>query len=130
MSRDTLSSDAPGRYGCILAIAVGFGMIGLGVYLLGVGASAMPLKVALLLMGAANAILGFLALRRNRVAWSFALSLNGTLAVVFLFGAPKIRDAASIGLGLAVSPAFVFGLTTVLLGLSGRDYESKRSEVP
>lgn len=126
MGRDILSSDAPGFYGCILAIAAGFGMAGLGVYLIASGASAMPLNVALLLLGSTNAALGYLALRRNRVAWSFALSLNGTLAVVFLFGAPKIRDAASLALGLAVMPAFVYALTTTLLALSGADYEGER----
>ncbi len=87
----------------------------------------MPLKVALMLLGVSNVILGALALYRNRIAWSFALSLNGTLCVVFLFGAPKIRDAAAIGLGLAVAPAFIFGLTTTLLGLSGADYDSRKT---
>jgi hypothetical protein len=117
-----LETDA-GRYGCYLAIATGVGMFGLGIYLLVLGASAMPLKVTLLLLGTANAALGILALGLNRIAWSFALSLNATLGVVFLFGAPKIRDTADIMIGWAIAPAFVFGLVATLLGLSSREYE-------
>lgn len=123
MSRKKLNSSEPAYFGCFLTIVIGVAMALLGAYLLVTGASAMPLKVALLLVGGAHALLGVLALQQNRVAWSFALSVNGTLAVVFLFGAPKVRDAAEINLGLAIAPAFIFGIATMLLALSGRAFE-------
>lgn len=123
MAQTKLSTSSPGYIGCFMAIAVGCAMVLLGGYLLFKGASSMPLKIALVLLGATNALLGLLGLQANRVAWSFALSLNGTLGVVFLFGAPKVRDAADIHLAIAIAPAFLFGITTTLLALSGRDFE-------
>ena len=117
-----LGADSAGRYGCFLVIAIGVAMFALGLGLFFRGSSSAPLRVALMLVGAAEIAVGYLALFRNRVGWSFALSINGTAAAIFLFGAPKVRDAADIDLGAALVPSFVLIVATTLLAASRDEY--------
>ena len=54
--------------------------------------SAMPLRVALVILGVSNIMLGYKAIKGSRVAWAFLTATCGTLAAVCLFGAPTMRD--------------------------------------
>ncbi len=113
-------------------IAAGVGMLA-GVCLLGYGAWSMfqpdappaPFSVAMALAGAAEWLLCFLAVRRSRAAWSFALAVNGVGFVVFLFGAPKVRDGLDTSLLVGVAPALIFLVITVLFGMASREYSDR-----
>jgi hypothetical protein len=84
--------------------------------------SPMPLKFALLAAGVIEAVTCYYTLLRNRVAWSFALALNGTLSLVFLLGAPKVRDAWDISLALGFVPAALFIAIACLLGATSDEF--------
>jgi len=83
----------------------------------------LPLSVALVAVGFGNGLASFHALRRTRLAWAFATSINGTLAFVFLLAAPKLRDLFAWSLGVAGIPAVVLITVTTLLALSAPDLE-------
>lgn len=118
----SLDSGSPGRYGAFLAMGAGFAFFGLGLYLLVGGLASMPFSFAFLVGGFVEVVTGWFTLRRVRAAWAFACSLNGTAAIVFLFGAPKIRDAIDVSIGLALLPAFLLGIITLLCGLTSDDF--------
>lgn len=122
-AREKLPGDSLGHYGSLLTMAIGAGLLVLGLGLLYSGGTTMPLRVALVIGGAAALVLGWYALHRSRVAWAFATAMHGTLFLVFLFGAPKIRDAADISIGLALVPTTLLALAVTLMALSGDDYE-------
>src|SRR5215470_14217451 len=56
------------------------------------------LIATLLITGALMPALAVLSHRRSRPAWAFLVALCGVLAVVGLFGAPKIRGAVDVSL--------------------------------
>jgi hypothetical protein len=119
----TLPSNSPARIGCYLGLIAALGLLGTALHLMTSGSpSAMPLKVALLAAGVIEVVTCYYALLRNRVAWSFALALNGTLSVVFLLGAPKVRDAWDISLAVGFVPAALFVTTACLLGASSDEF--------
>jgi hypothetical protein len=122
-TRTTLDATAPGRIGAYLAALAGVALGLLGGYLLATG-SDLPgaLSVSLVLIGVAQVVCALHAIRRVRVAWSFGLSINGTAFVIFLFGAPKLRDAAEVSIALALVPAVLFAVITTLFALSADDY--------
>jgi hypothetical protein len=117
------SPSATTKAGVVLGGLTGVGFAVLGVYLLATGSDfPAAMSVGLLLVAAIQIVCGVYSLRRVRAAWAFALSLNGTAFVVFLFGAPKLRDAASIPIGAALAPCLVFGLITLLYALSADEF--------
>ena len=93
-----------------------------GSMLFGDGTEPMPLQIAVLVTALLEATLCYLAYRRIRVAWSFAVSLNGTLAVVLFFGATNVRDGLGVSLTFGFMPSLAFALITVLLALGPEDY--------
>ena len=117
-----LGLTTAGGMGAITAMLLGVALV-----LLGVGAATrdhplpMPLVIALFLFGSMLAALGWLSLRRVRVAWAFATSLSGTAAIAFLFGAPKIRNALEVELGIALLPALVAAAACIMLALAAPD---------
>jgi hypothetical protein len=118
-----LPTGAPARFGCYLGLLAAAVLAGYGLYML-FGGSDMPIafQVSLLLGGVLQAILCLTTLRRSRAAWAFALSLNGTLGVVFLFGAPKLRDAFDMSMIAGLVPALTFGVITMLLATATEDF--------
>lgn len=125
--RPPLAPSSIGWWGAALGIALGLGLLGLG--LLGLGASAgfreqplpLPLVIALCVAGAIQAALSWYTIRRVRVAWAFATAIGGTAAVVFLFSAPKIRDALEVSLGMALLPAAIGAAVATLLALAAAE---------
>jgi hypothetical protein len=117
-----LGLTTAGGMGAITAMLLGAGLV-----LLGFGAAMrdhplpMPLIIALFLFGGLLGTLGWLSLRRVRAAWAFATSLSGTAAIAFLFGAPKIRNALKMELGIALLPALVAAAACVMLALAAPD---------
>ena len=84
----------------------------------------IPLAVALLVVGFCNVLTSFSAMRRTRLAWAFSTSINGTLAAVFLFAAPKIRDMTELSLGVAAIPSAFLIVVTTLLAVSAPELET------
>ena len=82
----------------------------------------MPFKLAGLVVGGLQLLLCVQSLQKKRAAWAFALSLNGTLAVVFLFGAPKVRDGLDLSLMLSMLPCISFAVITSLLATGADDF--------
>lgn len=117
-----LGFTTAGGMGAVTAMLLGVGLV-----LLGFGAAMrdhplpMPLIVALFLFGGMLGAFGWLSLRRVRVAWAFATSLSGTAAIAFLFGAPKIRNALEVELGIALLPALVAAAACIMLALAAPD---------
>jgi hypothetical protein len=121
-----LETGSPGWLGAIAAAVLGVVLLGFGGYaLIERNATLRPLSVALILVGAAQIALCVRAIFRSRPAWSFLMSINGTMFVVFLFGSPKLRDEFQTPLLVALIPCVLFAVTTVLLSLSARDFERR-----
>jgi len=100
-------------------VAFGFGCLGL------FGPSStmpMPQGIALVVAGLINWSSCFFALKRVRLAWAFALSLNGTAVLVFIFGAPKVRNAWHTTTVVGYLPAIIFLAITILLATSSEEY--------
>jgi hypothetical protein len=118
-----LAARAPGRFAGYLGMLCGAGLIVLAVRIW-IGDNAMPpaLPVGLGIVGVAQIACARFALRRVRAAWAFALSINATAFLIFLFGAPKLRDAAEVSIALALLPAVVFAAITTLYALSADEY--------
>lgn len=117
---DTSSSLRP--VACYLGMLAGLATFGYGL-MSSFGDAPLPLAAALVLAGFAGLVACFFASRRNRAAWSFALSLNGTAFVIFLFGTSRVRDGFEVHWLIALAPAVVFLTVTVLLALAAPDYE-------
>ena len=81
------------------------------------------LTVALIVGGGLLIALSYLsAMTRSRAAWSFVVSLSIVLAIMTLFGAPKIRTLVGINLGLALVIPALFLVAAVMLSTMGPRY--------
>lgn len=120
--RSVLSAKSPARIGSYLGAVAGFVLAGFALRMLFGGSDMpMPFQVAVLVAGALLVLLCGLTLRRNRAAWAFALSLNGTLTAFFLFGAPQLRDAFDISMIVGMLPTVGFGVITTLLAMGSEE---------
>ncbi len=124
MSSEWIPSRSPAFPGALLGMIAGLVAFGFGCLGLFGPESAMPLPqgIALVVGGLINWSTCFFALRRVRLAWAFALSLNGTCILVFIFGAPKVRDAWDTNTAVGYLPAIIFLMITVLLAAASDEY--------
>jgi hypothetical protein len=114
------------RIGAGMAMALGVCLLSFGVYtFVRAEPTPAPFSLALVLGGALGVVLGWLSLRGNRPAWAFALSLNGTAFVMFLFGVARVRDGTGLHLALAMVPALAYGFTTLMMALGSDEYEPR-----
>lgn len=86
------------------------------------------LGITMLIVGAITGILAFHSLRGSRVAWSFLVSLLTAMAVITLFGAPKVRNLLHIGLWYAIMIPGVLAVGVVALAFVRRDYRESVSQ--
>lgn len=111
-----------------LGISAGIALLCWGLFVLFSGEAAMPAAIAFTAVGVLDIVLPALAVLKNRVAWAFTLSLNGTLFFIFLFGSPQVRDGLSarfetdINIGIALLPAMAFGLITAFFAIASDEY--------
>ncbi len=85
------------------------------------------LTVSLVIIGLLYPALAVLSLiRQSRAAWSFLCALSWVLGVVMLFGAPKIRSQADIGLWTAMIIPGMLAATGIALTMVRRDYRPHR----
>lgn len=118
----TLKTTSFAFWGAVGSMLVSIALLGLGMYLFTKDGSPKPLNIALLVLALIEGATGFFTLQGKRVAWAFALSINGTCAVVLLFSAPRIRDALSVSLITALLPCLTFGFLVVLQSLSPEEF--------
>ena len=117
--RSRLPSSSPGAIGAYLGIGLGLGFLALGVLgSLRTHPLPFPLVLGMVLFGALLTVCAWLTLRRARVAWSFAVSMSGTIALTCLAGAPKIRDAMEVSIGVAMLPSLLAAVTTIFLAMA------------
>jgi hypothetical protein len=123
MPREWIQGKSPGFVGATAGILVGLLVFGYGVMsFVDPVPPPLPKSVAMVVLGALEMLLCYFCMRRVRVAWSFAVSLNGVATVIFLFGAPKVRDAFDVNMLLGLLPMAVFLAITALLAAATDDY--------
>jgi hypothetical protein len=107
--------------GHLLASALGAANFAGGIAALVRGAPG-ALTATLLITGAALPVLAWFSYRRARGAWAFLVALCGVLAVVDLFGAPKIRGVFDISLWTTMLLPGLFAVACATLILLRDDY--------
>jgi hypothetical protein len=80
------------------------------------------LIATLLLTGVLMPVLAVFSRRRSRPAWAFLVALCGVLAVVGLFGAPKIRSAVDVSLWTTMVLPGLLAVACISLALLRDDY--------
>ncbi|MBA3501101.1 MAG: hypothetical protein M4D80_26250 [Myxococcota bacterium] len=80
------------------------------------------LMISLLVAGGLLIALSYLSLTRSRAAWSFVISLSIVLAIMTLFGAPKIRTLVGMHMALALVIPALFLAAAVMLSTLGPRY--------
>ena len=119
-----LPGSSLARWAAYVAVLLGLVLIFRGVELLLPPREArMPYSITLVIIGALQMMLSYYVLKANRASWAFLTSLNGTLFVVALFGAPKIRDELQVDMALALLPCLLFGVVTLLAAFAAQDFE-------
>jgi hypothetical protein len=120
---DWLESRSPAFIAAAIGMLAGLCLFGYGLFgLFAQPDFSAPLGFALLIGGTLDWLFCFLAVRRVRVGWAFALSFNGVAFAVFFFGAPKVRDGLDTNLAIGLLPAVAFMTITILFALSAREY--------
>ncbi len=123
-AKSTISTSSPAFGGAVLGMLLGLAFLGWSVY--GVfGTPRPPAVLSIVMISAAliDILLCWGALRRSRGGWAFACSLNGSMAVVYLFGIPHVRDGLSVHVSIAVVPFLAFAMATALLAAGSREFE-------
>jgi hypothetical protein len=111
------------RWAAYAAVIVGLLLVVRGVQLLATEYGLpLPYSFALVTVGALELLLSWFVLQGNRASWSFLTSLNGTMFVVTLFGAPRLRDMLEVDMLLALGPCLVFGTICLLAAFAHEDF--------
>ena len=118
MADRRLPASSPGTWGAVLGHLLGLGLVVIGARGFLGDSLPLPLTIGLVLGGGTMAALCVFAARRVRAAWAFALSMCGTAGLVFLFSAPKIRDALDVSLPLALLPCVAGAAAAILLAMA------------
>lgn len=121
-ARENISTTSPAFFASILGLIVGALMVAGGAYLLLKGNTPTTLGIAVICVGMMEAAASYYTVRCFRVAWAFAMSINGTAFVVFLFSSARIRDAVGTNIILALVPCLVFGFIVLLHALHSEEF--------
>jgi hypothetical protein len=114
------ASDTPRQLGLALSALLGIAMTVIGV--ISLGKAQALLTIVHFSVGPLALWLTWKAYRRSRAAWSFLVSLQGVLAVYYLFGAPTFTKLLGVGIGVAMLPAAVYAIAATSLILARRDF--------
>jgi hypothetical protein len=82
----------------------------------------------LIIGGALVALVLFSYQSYSRIAWSFLNAIMVVMALVTLFGSPKVRTILHIPLGAALGIPFVLVLGVIALSLVAGDYRGTLSQ--
>ncbi len=115
---------APKWVGHIVAVAFGLAAF-IAAIAAGRAGTPLALTVSLVVIGALFPSLAVLSLlRQSRGAWAFLCSMCWVLAVIMLFGAPKIRSQIDIGLWTAMLIPGLLAVAAIGLTMVRRNYRS------
>ena len=117
-----LSPASPSFAAAVIGGLAGLALVAFSIHLVANADTTQPLNVAIALLGITQLACSYFTLRLVRVAWAFALSINGTAAVVLLFSAPRIRDAAEVSILVALVPCMLASLLVILHSLKPEDF--------
>lgn len=118
------SMFAPKWVGHTVAAAFGLAAF-IAAFFAGRAGTPLALTVSLVVIGALFPSLAVLSLlRRSRGAWAFLCSMCWVLAVIMLFGAPKIRSQIDIGLWTAMLIPGLLAVAAIALTMVRRDYRN------
>ena len=105
------------------------GLIGALMVVAGLGTTLtdlpVVLAVALLIFGVAAVTLAWRSWQGGRAAWAFSIALDGVLALVTLFGAPKVRGLLHIDIWMALVPTTLAIAATAALATLASRYDSE-----
>ena len=111
------------RIGCYTGFLIAAVLVVASIHGAATGSEApIPFQIAMLMTGLIEGLVCWQALRGNRVGWSFAMALNGTLTLAFFFGSPSVRDGLGVNTVLSLVPCLVFMVATIFLTLGSEDY--------
>ena len=112
----------------VIGVIAGAALLAGGVQALRAGMPA-TLGVTMLVVGGVLAALTVFSWDRySRIAWSFMFSIEVVMAIVTLFGSPKVRNILHIPLGAAmVIPVVLIG-GVIALALTADDYRGTPSQ--
>ena len=112
----------------VIGVLAGGTLIAGGVQAMRVGMPSV-LGVTMLLVGTTLAALTTISWDRwSRVAWSFMFSIEVVMAIVTLFGSPKVRNILHIPLGAAMVIPIVLIGGVIALSLIADDYRGTASQ--
>jgi len=86
------------------------------------------LGATMLIIGVLLPVLALFSFNYSRVAWSFLNSIMIVMALVTLFGSPKVRNMLHIPLGAAMAIPFVLLVGVVALMVVANDYRGTESQ--
>lgn len=110
--------------GHLLAGVLGVGLLAGGIAALVHGLSG-ALIATLLVGGLVTPALAWFSYQRSRAAWAFLVAICGVLAVVGLFGAPKIRGVFDVSLWTTMLVPGLFAVACASLTLLRDDYVTR-----
>jgi hypothetical protein len=116
-----VASLARRAIGHLLAAVLGIGNLVFGVLAI-THSQPGALTATLLVSGCVVPTLAYLSYRRSRAAWAFLAALCGVLAVVGLFGAPKISRALDLSLWTTMIFPGLYVVACATLALLRDDY--------
>ncbi len=117
-----LSASSPSFTAALLGALIGLGLLVFSTHLFLNAHTSYPLNLAIAALGLGELACSYFVVRAVRVAWAFALSINGTAAVVLLFSAPRIRDAAEVSIALALLPSLLAFVIVILHSLKPEEF--------
>ena len=117
-----LPANHPSFWAGWIGVVLGMSMMAFGGYLFLNSSQVATLNIAIIVVGLIQVASSFFSLRMVRVAWAFALSINGTAAIVTLFAAPRIRDAAEVSILVALLPCLLFAAIVLLHSFEPKEF--------
>lgn len=109
-----LAAFAPKQVGHGLAAALGLLSLYAATASFGAGMQG-ALGVGLAVLGVAFPLLAWFSYRGSRPAWAFLIALTSVMALMLLFGAPKVRNIVGVGLWTAMILPGLFSVATASL---------------
>jgi hypothetical protein len=84
----------------------------------------MVLAVGDIIFGGALLVFTYASWRGSRIGWSFAVTIDGLVAVSSLLGSTKLAETAHVVLAVALIPCILSGVACVLLASFHADYDN------
>ena len=127
MARQSVFPEARAA-GHLIGAVAGVASLGGGIEALMHGMPSVLGVTMLIIGGALIALTQFSFSSYSRIAWSFLNAIMVVMALVTLFGSPKVRNILHIPLGMAMGIPIVLALGVIALSMVGADYRGTVSQ--